>query len=384
MTSTFQKTVSIPYTKVLLGAMIAVASLSAHAQNVRLMPMGDSITVGYNISTGAGYRGFLWADLVNDVDSLNFVGSRRDGNIGDPDNEGHSGWFISDIASIATGVLTTYRPNIVTLDIGTNDTNGNRDVANAPARLGALIDQIFAAAPDTTLLVGTLIPAANADSAARMVTYNARLRDVVQARANAGKHIAVVDMSAATKADLQDGLHPNDTGYRKMADAWSTGVKRAIQLGWVKDPVSVGGQPSNGAHVLHPQNAPGMAMDDLAGNTKAGNPIVIWSTNNTGAQSWLFSNTNVSPAGSYNIAVSYGPYCLTASGSSSGAAAQLQSCNGSAAQAWKASPSSVGYTLHPANNDGLCLDVKAADTKPGTLVQVWTCNGTKAQQWEIK
>lgn len=139
----------------------------------------------------------------------------------------------------------------------------------------------------------------------------------------------------------------------------------------------------NGAHTLTPQNAPGSRLDDLYSSTSSGNTIEIWPVNGTGAQSWVFSNANVSPAGYYNIAVSYGPYCVTASGATSGSVVNLQPCNGTSAQAWEAVPSNNAFVFHPANNLSLCLDVQGNATAAGTLVQVWTCNGGSNEAWAL-
>lgn len=144
-----------------------------------------------------------------------------------------------------------------------------------------------------------------------------------------------------------------------------------------------GSSIANGSYVMNPQNAPGLVLDDWQGSTASGNQIDIWPANGSGAQTWVFSNVNVQPAGFYNIAVSYGAYCLTASGSSSGSLVNLQPCNGSPAQAWQAVPSSVGYTFNPANNTSLCLDVQGDSSAQETLVQAWTCNGGNNEQWVL-
>jgi hypothetical protein len=139
----------------------------------------------------------------------------------------------------------------------------------------------------------------------------------------------------------------------------------------------------NGAHTLTPQNATGLRLDDYYSGTGSGNPIDVYTVNNSGAQSWVFNNANVAPAGFYNLAVSYGAYCMTASGSTSGSLVQLDPCNGSSAQAWEAVTADNGYVLHPANNTSLCLDVQGDGTTAGTLVQAWTCNGQKNETWVL-
>jgi predicted alpha-1,6-mannanase (GH76 family)/lysophospholipase L1-like esterase len=140
----------------------------------------------------------------------------------------------------------------------------------------------------------------------------------------------------------------------------------------------------SGRHTLLPRSSPGMALDDFGGSTQAGNRIVIWGTNGTGAQAWVLSTDGVSPAGHYRIALAAGAHCLT-SGAASGSAATLQPCSGASTQAWKAVAASGGSSsFSPASNPALCLDVASSGTAAGTTVQSWSCNGTAAQQWDLR
>lgn len=217
--------------------------LAVAAPALRIMPLGDSITYGVGSSTTSSYRAALWDRLVGN--SVDFVGTQRSGQLPDTDHQGHSGWTIAQIAGIADATLVTHRPNVVTLHIGTNDMNRNIEVAQAPARLGALIDQILVAAPDATVLVATLVPANNATVQARVAEYNRQIPSVVAQRANAGKHVRLVSMAAVTTADLADTLHPNDAGYRKMSDAFFAGIQAALAAGWIANPVPPGGTCSD-------------------------------------------------------------------------------------------------------------------------------------------
>ena len=48
----------------------------------------------------------------------------------------------------------------------------------------------------------------------------------MQSKVNAGKHVHLVDMhSALTTADLIDGIHPNASGYDKMAAVWYNALR---------------------------------------------------------------------------------------------------------------------------------------------------------------
>ncbi len=54
-----------------------------------------------------------------------------------------------------------------------------------------------------------------------MQGFNAQIPGIVKTRADAGKHVHLVDIgSKVTASDLADGIHPNATGYAKMAAAW--------------------------------------------------------------------------------------------------------------------------------------------------------------------
>ncbi|MER5887167.1 FG-GAP-like repeat-containing protein [Streptomyces sp. NPDC001941] len=224
-----------------VGAMRA----AAEPPDLRILPLGDSITYGVGSSDGAGYRGPLWQDLRNQTQTVtSFVGSQHNGEVPDNDHEGHSGWTIENIASITDTAMATYKPNVVLLHIGTNDMNTNRDPADAPRRLGGLIDRIVNDQPDVAVVVSTLVPARDPVVEGRIAAYNNSIPAVVAERQNAGKHVWMVDMDPVQVSDLADLLHPNDSGYRKMGDIFYEGVRSLEVAGWVKP--APGSDPGNG------------------------------------------------------------------------------------------------------------------------------------------
>ncbi|MFD5029041.1 SGNH/GDSL hydrolase family protein [Streptomyces sp. NPDC058405] len=201
-----------------------VSPSSAMAESnggLRIMPLGDSITDGFNVP--GGYRTRLWQRAAADHRVDDFVGSQFNGppELGDHDHEGHSGWRIEQIDAQATGWVQATKPRTVLLHIGTNDIAQNYDVAGAPARLSTLIDHITAAAPDADLFVTNIIPFSDANLEERARPYNAAVPGVVAQWANQGRKVHFIDMhSALGVADLADGVHPNAGGYAKMADRW--------------------------------------------------------------------------------------------------------------------------------------------------------------------
>ena len=76
-----------------------------------------------------------------------------------------------------------------------------------------------------------IVPTTNDAENARVRAYNAGVATVVNARAAAGKHVALVDMYGAFTANaacktayMSDQLHPQDAGYAVMADVWYAAI----------------------------------------------------------------------------------------------------------------------------------------------------------------
>lgn len=145
-------------------------------------------------------------------------------------NEGHDGATIDEIASFATASLSE-RPNIILLHAGTNDMNLSLDPADAPTRLGNLIDELLATCPDALILVAQILPSGTAATQANIITYNAAIADVVVIRQVNGSKVEIVDMFTRLvyPDDFTDDLHPNDGGYAKMGDAWYEAIDYYVE-----------------------------------------------------------------------------------------------------------------------------------------------------------
>ena len=203
----------------------------AEATPVRVMPLGDSITAGYNVP--GGYRIQLEDLLVAEGYGFDFVGSRSNGphSLADRQHEGHSGLRIDELATLVDVPLARHQPDVVLLLIGTNDMLQRHRLAQAPQRLSALIDRIAARAPSATLLVSSLTPLTAPAANERVRSYNAAIPALVSDKVAHGKRVVFVDMhSALSASDLADGVHPNVTGYRKMAAVWREALPPASAL----------------------------------------------------------------------------------------------------------------------------------------------------------
>jgi lysophospholipase L1-like esterase len=148
-------------------------------------------------------------------------------------NQGHSGWTIDQIAGLVPTPALMTLPNIVLLMAGTNDVDGvgTQPTAQAPTRLGALIDKIVMDAPAALLVVAQITPLKSASSEALVVTYNAAVPAVVKPRATAGKHVLLVDMHTGFDVPTMlsdDGVHPNVAGYKHMGDVWYAAISSVL------------------------------------------------------------------------------------------------------------------------------------------------------------
>jgi lysophospholipase L1-like esterase len=333
---------------------------------VRVMPLGDSITDGNNVP--GGYRIGLWQRFVAGGYSVDFVGSGSNGpaSLDDHDHEGHSGWRIDQLDANIVTWLRNSAPRTILLHIGTNDMNQNYDVANAPARLSALIDHIRTLAPTVELFVAQITPVADATVEARVRTFNAAVPGIV---AQKGPMTHVVDLhSAITTADLADGLHPNAGGYDKMAAAWFAALQS------VPGSLSPVTTPPVGTAVLLSHRDSNRCMDVNGAATTAGTQILIWDCH--GAINQRFTR---SPAGELRV---YGDQCLdvNGNGTANGTKVQIWPCNGTPAQRFTMN---TNGTIVAAGS-GKCIDVNADGTANGTLVGLWECNGTGAQNWFVR
>lgn len=211
----------------------------------KIMPFGDSITDGYG--TAGGYRVELFRLAHQAGKNITFVGSGSngpamvDGVAFPPNHEGHSGFTIapaggrSGISPLVATVMPQFTPHIVTLMIGTNDAIDDYQMAMAPTRLGALIDSIFAQLPNVLLVVAEPIPSQDDALNARLQTYNAAIPAVVKARADAGRHILLVDMYSPFAANasyktalLKDTWHPNEAGHVILGARWYATVAASL------------------------------------------------------------------------------------------------------------------------------------------------------------
>lgn len=227
-------------------------------KGLEVMTLGDSITFGFRSSTGNGFRSKLHSLLDATGAPVDFVGRNHAGSMSDNDNEGYSGYTIDQINGLAAGELRTFKPNVVTLHVGTNDLDKNIDVTRAPARLTSLLNTIYTTEPDVAVVLSTLVPSTNRLTESNIEAYNASLPAVINGQRAQGRKIELVDMSAVTTADLSDYLHPNDAGYDKMGEIFYEGIETAVSSDEVSTIANVG---PRGPGAVAPDPGPGTWQD---------------------------------------------------------------------------------------------------------------------------
>ncbi|AEV84584.1 GDSL family lipase [Actinoplanes sp. SE50] len=343
----------------ILGLALAAPAQAAESNGgVRVMPLGDSITDGYNVP--GGYRIGLWQRLAADGHLTDLVGSGSNGpaGLGDHDHEGHPGWRIDQLDAAIVGWIQQADPRTILLHIGTNDIGQNYDVANAPARLSALIDKIRVNAPQVQLFVAQIIPTANAANEQKTQTFNAALPGIV---AQKGPLTHLVDQhSALTTADLADGVHPNAAGYDRMAARWYAALQS------VPGSLTTLTTPPVGATVLLSNPQSRRCLD-------VGTTVSLWDCHGAANQQWVRT-----AAGELRN----GADCLdaTGAGTANGTRLIIWPCHGGANQ---------HFTFHPDGTivgvpSGRCVDLNANGTANGTIVQLWDCNRGANQVWSAR
>jgi hypothetical protein len=228
---------------------------------LRIMCLGDSITVGYtdnpswaNHPFKFGYRSGLYTRLTNAGYNFKLVGGSTEpwtGISGDPTHggtytpaldlrnfgqDGHRGYGGQSATFLNSNILNwlaSDNPDIILLKIGTNSQD--------QSSLDTLVNTITTTKPNAHLIIAQIMPKYTYESG--IVTYNNYIRNTLVPNYQAlGKKVTLVDQYApfiTNPADLasinqslfSNGInHPSNPGYDLMAQAWFNGIE-ALGLG---------------------------------------------------------------------------------------------------------------------------------------------------------
>jgi len=230
---------------------------------LKIMPLGDSITVGYtdnpswaNHPFKFGYRSGLYTRLTDAGYNFQFVGASTEpwtGISGDPTHGGtytpeldlrdfgqdnHRGYGGAGIWGNVNAWIAADDPDIILLLIGINGMGGGSEAA-----LENLVTSIVTTAPDVHLIVAQITPYASFNQT--LFDYNVDIRDdLVPRLAGNGHKISTVDLYSffltdpssyttlpSTPSAIEPGVlsnninHPDNTHYDMMAQAWFDGIE---------------------------------------------------------------------------------------------------------------------------------------------------------------
>ena len=212
----------------LCAGLLANAVLPAKATaQIRMMPLGNSLTDGDGSSSEAGYRFYFYNSLTNANISFDFVGSLAGGNgFPDVEHEGHGGFRAEQLAAQMQTYLSNNSADVVFLEIGTNDISDNESATQVRNDIEAVIEAIHSFDANIEIYLGTVIPRQDGKQATT-AALNALLPSLVSAKSSAGYKIFLVDHAARFLSNsnwatdlMSDALHPNDAGYDLMAQEW--------------------------------------------------------------------------------------------------------------------------------------------------------------------
>jgi lysophospholipase L1-like esterase len=237
--------------RIIVWLIATLATTLVSAQTIKIMPLGDSIT-GSPVSPPAPpstsplipsqgcWRALLYRKLQDaKITNTDFVGTLPAQGCGIPydgENEGHGGILATGIVSNhqLPGWLSATHPDIVMMHLGTNDVWNNQSPAEITAAFGTLVDQMRESKASMKILVAQIIPMdppGCKECGDRVVALNQAVGEWAGKKNSTESPVVVVDCWTGfdDAKDTGDGVHPNDSGNRKMADCWFGPLVRALK-----------------------------------------------------------------------------------------------------------------------------------------------------------
>lgn len=232
----------------------------ANNMDLRIMPLGASITFGLRSTDGNGYRDELRV-LLNKSGTKNveYVGSRTHGDMASNAVEGWPGLRIDQVLPKANASVPADLPNVILLNVGTNDCVQNFNMMNttqnstsAPemtasanytvgTRMRMMVEDLLEWSPNATVVMSTLINNRFDKTQARVLVANEQFRAVAAELQQGGSKVVLAEMTAAAggpnMTTMFDQTHPNDVGYAMMANRFYEAMLEASTKGMISAPV---------------------------------------------------------------------------------------------------------------------------------------------------
>ena len=236
---------AILITILFLGAFLNIiaADQEEGKKQMKILPLGDSITYGTTRETGkpefhGGYRYFLEKMLINTygAKSFCFIGIYDTGspNMTYPKHSGKRGIAIDEITHAKGGIAASLKksgtPDIILLMAGTNDLGRQKEKPEkAIKEMKELLQALHKNVPAAQILIAKIPPTRSKGRNKKTKQFNQLLEPLVKERSTQGQLIHLVDIFSAidnTKEGLPDGTHPNQKNYEKMAKPWFEAIQK--------------------------------------------------------------------------------------------------------------------------------------------------------------
>lgn len=222
-------------------------------QTMNILPLGNSITNGTAIYNS--YRRNLWYMLHNDYYNFDFIGSWNKHHAGgkmpnedfDLDHEGHSGWTVGHILQqpgwdSSRGNLhqwlKNYSPDIVLIELGTNDVFQCVQTDTAMKNLSSIVSLLREKNKKVKIFIAQIPPLGkqwsdkklcgdSIDYAQRIIQFNKAVVNFAKNNSTRLSLIKTVDQYSGVdpSTDMYDDIHPNDKGEKIMAERWFNAIK---------------------------------------------------------------------------------------------------------------------------------------------------------------
>ena len=183
-----------------------------------VLALGDSITAGGK--TFVCYRQVLIPELRKQGAPFRFIGPNRDATSA---HAGYGGKNTKYLLSISKSVYQAHTADIVLIHSGHNSFSKNQPVPGIVSDTEAIIKHIHEMNPEVRILLAQVIPSGKLPKYSYIPELNKELKTLAARLSKKGYHILLVDHAEGFdwRTDtVQDKVHPNASGAKKMADRW--------------------------------------------------------------------------------------------------------------------------------------------------------------------
>ncbi|KAI0433190.1 hypothetical protein F5Y09DRAFT_299975 [Xylaria sp. FL1042] len=217
----------------------------AYGVPLRIMFIGASITLGD--PRQSAYRMQLREWLVSLGNAVNCVGTERFGRFKDNDVQAYAATPIHILHEKAMEAVPKMQPNLIIVNAGSSDCFQEKSWGSAHGYdyTRNLVDFLFQAAPNTTVILSTLVTSTSPKFERCIKSINAQIRQVATDVKREGKHLVLSEQhydqglpGRITKEFIKsDQMHPTFEGWQMMGEIYKQDILEADANNWIVAPV---------------------------------------------------------------------------------------------------------------------------------------------------